>query len=106
MALAAAEPSFGRLRPFRESAAQAGINRLRAAAGRAGADALEAALDTAGGQRCFAFLFGNSPFLGGLLMRDLGFAQTLATQAPHGIATRILKGLSEADPGMGRADLM
>ena len=106
LALAAAEPGFERLRPFRESAAQAGLNRLRTAAARAGADALAAALDTSAGQRFFAFLFGNSPFLGGLLMRDLGFAQAVATQAPHGIATDILRELSEADSGMGRADLM
>ena len=106
LALAAAQPGFQRLRPFREAGARVGLNRLRSAAARMGADALEAALDTASGQRCFGFLFGNSPFLGGLLMRDIGFAQTLATHAPHDLATRILKELSEADPGMGRADLM
>ncbi|MCY3639850.1 MAG: bifunctional [glutamine synthetase] adenylyltransferase/[glutamine synthetase]-adenylyl-L-tyrosine phosphorylase, partial [Gammaproteobacteria bacterium] len=106
LALAAAEPSFESLRPYREAAARAGINRLRGAATRAGAEALEAALDTPAGQRFFAFLFGNSPFLGGLLMRDIAFAQTLATDAPDVIATRILDQLSGADPSMSRADLM
>ena len=106
LALAAAEPSFERIRPHRQAGARAGINRLRAAAVRTGAETLEGALDTAAGQRFFAFLFGNSPFLGGLLMRDVAFAQTLVTDTPDVIATRILSPLSEADPGMSRADLM
>ena len=104
--MAAAEPGFGRLRPFREAGARAGINRLRAAAARDGAQALEAALNTAQGQRFFAFLFGNSPFLGGLLVRDIGFAQTLATHAPEVIAAGILSRLDGADPGMSRTELM
>ena len=106
LALAAAKPGFESLRPFREAGARAGIKRLRAAAARAGAQALDGVLDTSAGQRFFAFLFGNSPFLGGLLMRDIAFTQTLATHAPDAIATRVLKRLSGADPGMGRADLM
>ena len=106
LALAAAEPGFERLRPHREAGARAGVNRLRGAAARGGAEALEAALDTAEGQRFFGFLLGNSPFLGGLLMRDIGFAETLVTQAPDRIAIRILEGLAAADPGMSRADLM
>ena len=106
LALAAAEPSFERLRPFREAGARAGIKRLRAAASRAGAEALEGALDSPAGQRFFAFLFGNSPFLGGLVMRDIAFAETLVTDAPDSIAARLIDQLAGAEPSMSRADLM
>ena len=106
LALAAAEPSFESLRPFREAGARAGINRLRAAASRAGAETLEGALDTSAGQRFFAFLFGNSPFLGGLLMRDIAFAETLVTDAPDSIAARLIDQLAGAEPSMSRVDLM
>ena len=106
LALAAAEPSFDRLRPFREAGARAGVNRLRSAASRADAGALEAALDSPAGQRFFAFLFGNSPFLGGLLARDIAFTQQLATDPPDAIAARLLDQLAAADPGMSRAELM
>ena len=106
LALAAAGPGFEGLRPFRESGAQAGVNRLRAAASRAGAAALEDALETSAGRRFFAFLFGNSPFLGGLLVRDIAFAQTLVTDPPDLIAAHLLNQLDSADASMSRAELM
>ena len=106
LALAAAGPSFETLRPFREAGARAGIKRLRAAASRAGAEALEGSLDSPAGQRFFGFLFGNSPFLGGLLMRDIAFTETLVTDAPDSIAARLLDQLAGAEPSMSRADLM
>ena len=106
LALAAAEPGFDTLRPHREAGARAGVNRLRSAASRAGAKALEEALDSAAGQRFFGFVFGNSPFLGGLLMRDAAFTQTLVTDPPDRVAARLLNQLESADPGMSRPDLM
>ncbi len=106
LALAAAEPSFESLRPFREAGAQAGIRRLRGAASRASAGALEGALDSSAAQRFFAFLFGNSPFLGGLLLRDVAFTETLVTDPPDVVATRLLNQLARADPSMSRAELM
>ena len=106
LALAAAEPGFAAVRPFREEGAQAGVKRLRGAASRLGAAALENALDTAAGQRFFGFLFGNSAFLGGLLARDVEFAQTLVTDPPDRIAERLLDPLAAADPGMDRPELM
>ena len=106
LALAAAEPGFERLRPFREAGARAGINRLRSAASRADAEALEEALDSSTGQRFFGFLFGNSPFLSGLLARDIAFAQMLVTDFADAIGARILDQLAAADPGMSRSELM
>ena len=106
LALAAAEPGFERLRPFREAGAGAGINRLRSAASRAGTESLEEALDSFAGQRFFAFLFGNSPFLGGLLVRDIAFTQLLVTDPPDAIAARLLDQLAAADPSMSQAELM
>ena len=106
LALAAAEPGFDRLRPFREASARAGINRLRSAASRADAAALQEALGSSVGQRFFAFLFGNSPFLGGLLARDIAFAQTLAADPPDAIAASLIEQLAVANPGMSRAELM
>ena len=106
LALAAAGRGFESLRPFRASGARAGVNRLRSAASRAGAETLERALGSDPGRRFFAFLFGNSPFLGGLLVRDIAFAETLVTAPPDSIATRLLNQLANADPGMSRAELM
>ena len=104
--LAAAQPAFDQRCAHREDAAAAGLNRLQQAAGRDGAQALAAALDTPSGRIFFAFLFGNSPHLGGLLMRDVQFAQALVTDAPQAIAQRIERELAEANPEMERTHLM
>ena len=104
--LAAAQAAFDRRRAHREDGAAAGLSRLREAANRDGAQALAAALDTPSGQIFFAFLFGNSPHLGSLLMRDVPLAQALVTDAPQTIAERIEGELAEANPQMERADLM
>ena len=106
MALAAAAPGFDTLTPHREEGARAGLNRLRDAAERGGAQALLAALDTPAGQAFFAFLFGNSPHLTALLLRDVPATEALVTQPADGIEASIQDALAQADPRMERDALM
>ena len=103
---AAAAPGFEARRPHREDGARAGLNRLREAARRDAADALLEALDTAAGEAFFAFVFGNSPHLTALLLRDVAFTQALVTTAADTIEANIQSTLAEADPRMERNALM
>ena len=104
--LAAAAPGFDALEPHREDGARAGINRLRQAAERTEAHALLKALDTDAGAAFFAFLFGNSPHLTALLLRDVAFTETLVTTSPDAIEAAITDALTQADPCMERDALM
>ena len=106
LALAAQGAGFEGLRSHRAGAARAGLKRLGAAAARRGAEALAEALETAEGRTFFEFLFGNSPHLSGLLLRDLEFSEALATQSPDAIADQIRADLAGADPEMDRDALM
>ena len=106
LALAARAPGFEGRRAHRPGGARIGLKRLGDAAARRGADALARALETAEGQTFFAFLFGNSPHLSGLLLRDLEFAEALATQGPEAIAGQIRGDLAGADPAMEQDALM
>lgn len=105
LAQAAADQRFDGLRAHRQDGARAGLKRLRAAASAHRAQALAQVLESQEGQRFFAFLFGNSPHLGGLLMRDLEFTEALVTTPADGLAQQVRNALAGADPRMGRDDL-
>ena len=106
LALAAATPGFDALEPHREDGAKAGINRLRQAAERTEANALLEALDTGAGATFFAFLFGNSPHLTALLLRDVAFTEALVTTPPDVLESGITDALRQADPRMDKDALM
>ena len=105
LAQAAADQRFEGLRAHRQDGARAGLKRLRAAASARRAEALASALESPEGRRFFAYLFGNSPHLGGLLMRDLEFTEALVTTPADGIAQQVRNALAQADPLMGRDGL-
>ena len=106
LALAAQAPGFERLRGHRTDQAAAGLERLRDAAARAGDAALGAALDTPAGSTFFAFLFGNSPYLSRLLLRDPAFTGEIVTEPPAAVMAGIRGELAGADPAMSRDRLM
>ena len=106
LAVAAGVPGFGSLRGHREEAAAAGLSRLRDAAERTGRTALGEALGSPEGRVFFSFLLGNSPYLTRLLLRDLEFSQSLVEESPDAVVGRIRNELAEADPTMGRDELM
>ncbi len=106
LAAAAEATDLRRLRAHRQEGAEAGLNRLRKAAARRNLDALTEALATAHGQAFFAYLFGNSPHLTGLLLRDLECTAALVTEPPNALAERVRSALAAADPGMARDALM
>ena len=97
---------LGRLRAHRAEGAKAGLNRLRNAAARRNMKALADALETEEGRAFFSFLFGNSPHLTGLLLRDLECAAALVTQQPDAFAEQVRSELAAADPTMPRDELM
>ena len=97
---------FDELRGHRQDQAAAGIERLRDAAARAGRDPLGEALETPEGSVFFSFLFGNSPYLGRLLLRDLEFTESLVVEAPEEVTRRLRSDLAAADPAMDRDRLM
>ena len=103
---AAHATDFRRLRAHRQEGAKAGLNRLRNAAARRGIEAIAEALETEDGRAFFSFLFGNSPHLTGLLLRDLECAAALVTEPPDAFAERVRGELAAADPTMPRDELM
>ena len=106
LAAAAQATDFRRLRAHRQEGAKAGLNRLRGAAARRGVEALTEALETEQGQAFFSFLFGNSPHLTGLLLRDLECTAALVAEPPDAFAERVRSDLAAADPTMPRDELM
>ena len=106
LAVAAQATDFRRLRAHRQEGAKAGLNRLRNAAARRGIEAIAEALETEDGRAFFSFLFGNSPHLTGLLLRDLECAAALVTEPPDAFAERVRSELAAADPTMPRDELM
>ncbi len=106
LATASRAPGFHGLRGHRQDQAAAGIDRLRDVAARAGRKPLGEALETAEGRVFFSFLFGNSPYLGLLLLRDLEFTESLVKEAPEEVTRRLRSDLCAADPGMDRDRLM
>ncbi len=104
--LAKRSPGFDSLRGYRGENAAAGIIRLGEAAAREGRNALLEALETPGGRVFFSFLFGNSPFLGRLLLRDTEFTQSLMEEPPGVLVQRVRSSLSDGDPEMERDQLM
>ena len=106
LAAAAEATDFRRLRAHRQEGAKAGLNRLRGAAARRNIEALTEALETEDGRAFFSFLFGNSPHLTGLLLRDLECTAALVTEPPAIIAERVRSELAAADPNLPRAELM
>ena len=106
LALAARAPGFDRLRGQRTDQAAAGLERLRDAAARAGDALLGAALETAAGTTFFSFLFGNSPYLSRLLLRDPAFTRAVVTEPPAAVMERLRAELAGADPAQGRDRLM
>ena len=106
LATAARAPGFGDLRGHRQEQAVSGIERLGEAAARAGRDALGNALETPEGRVFFSFLFGNSPYLGRLLLRDLEFTEALVAEAPEAVTRGLRNELAAADPAMDRDRLM
>ena len=106
LALVARAAGFGELRGHRTDQAAAGLDRLRDAAARAGNAALGRTLESAEGRGFFSFLFGNSPYLSRLLLRDLEFTQAVVEQAPDAVMDRVRGDLAGADPAMSRDHLM
>lgn len=106
VASAARAPGFGALRGHRQEHAAAGLARLQGAAARGDRGALLETLESASGEAFFSFLFGNSPYLTRLLVRDLEFAESLAQDPPDAVVRRIRRELAEADPTMSRDRLM
>ena len=106
LALAAQAPGFGRLRGHRADQAAAGLERLRDAAARAGDARLGEVLETPAGSTFFSFLFGNSPYLSRLLLRDPAFTREVATAPPAAVMAGLRRELAAADPAMGRERLM
>ena len=106
LATAARAPGFDELRGHRQDQAASGIERLGEAAAGAGRDALGESLGTPEARVFFSFLFGNSPYLGRLLLRDLEFTESLVAETPEAVTRRLRNELAAADPAMDRDRLM
>ncbi len=106
LATAARAPGFDDLRGHRQDQAASGIERLGEAAAGAGRDALGESLETPEARVFFSFLFGNSPYLGRLLLRDLEFTESLVAETPEAVTRGLRNELAAADPGMDRDRLM
>ena len=106
LATAARAPGFGDLRGHRQDQAASGIERLGEAAAGAGRDALGESLETPEARVFFSFLFGNSPYLGRLLLRDLEFTESLVAETPEAVTRRLRNELAAADPALDRGRLM
>ena len=94
------------MRVHQPATAAAAIEVLRERSARDGKVELLRALDDEGGNTFFSCLFGNSPYLTRLILRDTEFAEALVLQHPDTLAARVTAGLSEADPAMNRDRLM
>lgn len=97
---------FGKMREHRPEAAASGLAALRDMARREGRDRLLETLEDDTGRTFFSLMFGNSPYLTRLLLRDTAFAEALTEQSVHALASGILDELSAADPAMHRDLLM
>ena len=106
LATAARAPGFDDLRGHRQDQAASGIERLGEAAAGAGRDALGESLETPEARVFFSFLFGNSPYLGRLLLRDLEFTESLVAETPEAVTRRLRNELAAADPALDRDRLM
>lgn len=94
------------MREHRTDAAASGLAALRDRAVRDNRDGLLEALEDRSGRSFFSLLFGNSPYLTRMLLRDTEFAEALARQGSQALADGILEELSAADPTMNRDLLM
>ena len=99
LAVAARGAGFGELKGHRQDNANTGLEQLAQDAAGAGREVLVAALETAEGQTFFSFLFGNSPHLARLLLRDLEFSESLLTETPDWLRSDVLQQLVDLDPG-------
>lgn len=106
LAGATGRSQFGKMREHRPEAAASGLAALRDLARREGRDRLLETLEDETGRAFFSLMFGNSPYLSRLLLRDTGFAEALTEQSVHALASGILDELSAADPAMHRDLLM
>ncbi|MDE2980948.1 MAG: hypothetical protein OXU74_07105 [Gemmatimonadota bacterium] len=94
------------MREHRPDAAASGLAALRHRAVRDNRDGLLEALEDESGRSFFSLLFGNSPYLTRMLLRDTEFAEALAMQSSQALADGILEELSAAAPTMNRDLLM
>ena len=106
LAEAARNAEFRAMREHRPDAAASGLATLRNRAVRDKRDRLLEALEDKPGRSFFSLLFGNSPYLTRMLLRDTQFAEALASQSSQALADRVLEELSAADPTMNRDRLM
>ena len=97
---------FAVLREHRPEAAASGLAALRNRAVRDDRGRLLEALENEAGRSFFSRLFGNSPYLTRLLLRDTEFAEALTQRSSRDLADGILGELSAADPTMNRDLLM
>lgn len=106
LATAASRDQFARMRKHRPEAAASGLATLRDRARREGRNRLLETLEDETGSAFFSLMFGNSPYLTRLLLRDTAFAEALTAQSAHALASGILDELAAADPAMHRDLLM
>ncbi|MCY4428302.1 MAG: bifunctional [glutamine synthetase] adenylyltransferase/[glutamine synthetase]-adenylyl-L-tyrosine phosphorylase [Halieaceae bacterium] len=107
MAQAARGATFRGLQGYRQDNALAGLEQLGENAAREGKKVILRALEDTSGRAFFSFLFGNSPHLSRLLLRDLEFTQALLTETPDSLTGQVLDELSRADScSMSRDQLM
>ena len=107
MAQAARGATFRDLLGYRQENAVAGLEQLGENAAREGKKVILRALEDTSGRAFFSFLFGNSPHLSRLLLRDLEFTQALLTEVPDNLTGQVLDELSAADScSMSRDQLM
>ena len=107
MAQAARGATFRDLLGYRQENAVAGLEQLGENAAREGKKVILRALEDTSGRAFFSFLFGNSPHLSRLLLRDLEFTEALLTEAPDSLTGQVLDELSATDScSMSRDQLM
>lgn len=106
LAEAARNADLGAMREHRPDAAASGLATLRDRAVRDKRDGLLEALEDESGRAFFSLLFGNSPYLTRMLLRDTEFAEALAMQSSQSLADGVMGELSAADPTMNRDLLM
>ena len=107
MAQAARGATFRDLLGYRQENAVAGLEQLGENAAREGKKVILRALKDTSGRAFFSFLFGNSPHLSRLLLRDLEFTEALLTEAPDSLTGQVLDELSATDScSMSRDQLM
>ena len=106
LATAVRGAGFGTMRVHRPADATAGLAGLRTRTVHEGGAALLHALGSDSGRAFFSLLFGNSPYLTRLLLRDPEFARALVSRTPEALAAQVLGELAAADASMNRDQLM